>query len=274
MPTREQVTALLDAGMDYRAAAEQLGIPAGQAYLIATGQPADGGDSTSDAQRHRGRLSSGSQQFVNPPQENPTGRESVRRWIAARVAADAAMRAAEARRTPEPPPIAEPEASHDAITVLGRDHGQVKYLLKQLQALPSHQTGGSPKDLARRKTIVDMMTVRLAEHEAIEEEYLWPTVRTVLPDGDRWAEGALDQERAGKDTLSALGGLTPDSDAFDEHVEKLALQLRQHVAYEERVFLALREAMAQEALDELGQRMLAAKQAGDRPEEREPEGDA
>jgi len=39
MATREQVRQLLDGGLDYRAAARELRIPAGQAYMIATGVP-------------------------------------------------------------------------------------------------------------------------------------------------------------------------------------------------------------------------------------------
>jgi len=271
MPSREQVRQLLDAGLDYVEAGRRLGIPAGQAYLVATGQPADGGDSTSPEQRQRGRLMAASQRLTNPPHENPTTSDSVRKWIAARVAADAQMRAAAARRTAEPPPIAEADKAQDAVTVLGRDHNQVKYLLKQLQALPSHKTGGSAEHMSRRKSIVDMITVRLSEHESVEEEYLWPAVRKALSDGDICAQTALHQEQEGKDTLTALGKLAPDTDEFDEHVERLVLQLRRHVAYEDQVFLRLREAIPADALNELGRRILAAKQgAPTRPHRHAP----
>jgi hypothetical protein len=96
--TRDQVLELLRAGHDYGAAGQRLGIPAGQAYLIATGRPADGGDTVTDRERERRGLSSGSQQLPNPPAENPTGKHHVRRWIEARVAADSQQRAAGAQR--------------------------------------------------------------------------------------------------------------------------------------------------------------------------------
>ena len=109
LATREQVRALLGEGLDYAAAGRRLGIPAGQAYLIATGVPADGSDTVTD-------------------------REMADR--------DDLLPAAR-RRNVEPPDIEDPDGTHDAITVLGRQHNQVRYLLKQLQALPSHTTGGS-----------------------------------------------------------------------------------------------------------------------------------
>lgn len=45
MATRAQVQRLLEEGYDYRTAAARLGIAPGEAYLLATGRPADGSDS-------------------------------------------------------------------------------------------------------------------------------------------------------------------------------------------------------------------------------------
>lgn len=264
MPTREQVRELLDAGMDYPAAAHELGIPAGQAYMIATGVPADGADTIpDDVMAERGLLPS-SQHLANPPHENPTTKESVLAWIKARAAADGPMRTAERQRTAEPP---EPEeAADDALTVLRQQHGQVNYLLKQLQALPSHSSGGSPEHMSARKSIVDMITVRLAAHETIEEEHFWPAVRKALPDGDKYADTALRQEQEGKDTLTVLGRLDADSREFDEHVEQLVSQLRKHVALEDLVFLKMGETLDDKELGRLGRKLRSAmKTAPTRP---------
>lgn len=94
MASREQVRELLDRGLDYQAAAAELGIPAGQAYLIVTGQAADGSDAPPGG---RPRTLASSQHLANPPHENPTSSQRVRDWIAARVAADRPMRDAAAR---------------------------------------------------------------------------------------------------------------------------------------------------------------------------------
>jgi hemerythrin-like domain-containing protein len=267
------VRKLVAGGLDYEEAARRLGIPAGQAYMIATGVPADGGDTIPDAEMaQRDDLLPSSQHLANPPHHNPTTKESVRSWIKARVAADDQMRTAARQRTAEPPEIEDPDDVHDAITVLGRQHSQVRYLLKQLQALPSHTTGGSPEHMSARKSIVDMITVRLSEHETIEEEHFWPAVRKALPDGDQYADSALEQEQEGKDTLTELGRLDPDSREFDEHVEQFVLQVRKHVAFEEQVFLKMRESMQEKDLDRLGEKLLSAMKTAptrrDRPAKR------
>ncbi|MEV4571562.1 hypothetical protein AB0K12_48115 [Nonomuraea sp. NPDC049419] len=60
MPTKEQALRLLSQGHDDTEIAAALGIPAGQAYLIATGVAADGGDgggTVTRAQRQRPGMS-------------------------------------------------------------------------------------------------------------------------------------------------------------------------------------------------------------------------
>ena len=185
--------------------------------------------------------------------------EPVMAWIRARVDADAPMRKAAEQRTGEPAGPGD-DASPDVLMVLTRDHNQVHTLVQQLSALPGHKAGGSPEDLFRRKWLVDMITGRVSRHEAAEEEHFWPAVRKALPDGDAWADGAVAQEQEGKQTLTALAGLGPDSDEFDSLVEQLVAQLRKHVAYEAQVFGRMREAMTEEDREKLGRRLLAAKE--------------
>jgi iron-sulfur cluster repair protein YtfE (RIC family) len=260
---------MLGAGLDYAAVADRLGIPAGQAYLIATGRSADGSGSVTG--REQGLLPS-SQDLANPPHENPTASETVQQWIRARVAADAPMRKAAEQRTGEPSDDESEDTSTDVLMVLTREHNKTRALLKQLSAIPGHKNGGAAEDESERKSIVDMITVRLSQHEAAEEELFWPAVRKALPDGDQWADGAQEQEQEGKETLTALGELAPDTDEFDSLVEQLQAQCREHVAYEYQVFLRLREAMPDDEREELGEKIAAAqKRAPTWPHKRAPQ---
>ena len=89
MPSREQVLALLDAGHSYETAGRLLHIAPGQAYLIATGLPADGSDNPHPAEE-RGKpvLPGSTQHLVNPPPFNPTGNPKIVRWVQDRAARD------------------------------------------------------------------------------------------------------------------------------------------------------------------------------------------
>jgi hypothetical protein len=87
MPTRDQVTELLDEGDSFEGAGRALGVPPGQAYMIATGRPADDGDALSPTGRAETWSVRGSpQQLVNPPTVNPARDETILAWVRERAA--------------------------------------------------------------------------------------------------------------------------------------------------------------------------------------------
>ncbi|MGW4464865.1 hypothetical protein [Micromonospora sp. NPDC004704] len=89
MVSKQQVLELVDLGHGYSEIGRLLGIPAGQAYLVATGIPADGGDTVTGRQRQRpGMLPSHSQRLVNPREMNPSYSERVHEWIRTRAMRD------------------------------------------------------------------------------------------------------------------------------------------------------------------------------------------
>jgi hypothetical protein len=84
--TRAQVMGLVEDGASYEEAAARLGIPPGQAYLIATGLPADGSVALSPEDRVRpGALPESTQHLSNPPQVNPTVKPEVLAWMRERA---------------------------------------------------------------------------------------------------------------------------------------------------------------------------------------------
>lgn len=89
MATRAQVIELLEAGHTYETAARELRIPPGQAFMTATGLPADGGDAPSPEElASKPVLSGDSQQLANPPAFNPTRKQQVLEWVRQRAARD------------------------------------------------------------------------------------------------------------------------------------------------------------------------------------------
>jgi hypothetical protein len=87
MPTRRQVLALLDERHSYETIGRELKVPPGQAFMIATGLPADGSDSPHpDELEGRPSLPGSSQGLVNPPPFNPTRNQRVIGWVQERAA--------------------------------------------------------------------------------------------------------------------------------------------------------------------------------------------
>jgi hemerythrin-like domain-containing protein len=259
MPTRQEVLALLDGGTDYPAVAKRLGIHPGLAHLIATGLPADGSDELTAREAARpGLLEGSSQHLSNPPVHAPDAAGVVRRWLRARVERDAQMLEATKARTATPAPIQDPEGTTELLTVLTREHDQVVALVKQLDTIPGASKGGTPVQASERESIVDMISKMLAGHETAEEEHLWPAVRRALANGNDWASGGLEQEQQATETLHALAKRDPQTQEFDDLVEELMTQLHKHVAFEDRLFLQLRDALSEDERNKIGKQILAA----------------
>ncbi len=87
MATRAQVTQLLSEGRSYEQAAAELSITPGEAFMIATGLPADGSDAPHpDELRDKPVLPGSSQALSNPPAVNPTSNAAVLAWVRERAA--------------------------------------------------------------------------------------------------------------------------------------------------------------------------------------------
>jgi hypothetical protein len=81
MPSKHDVLEALRATGSYEQAARSLGIPAGQAHLIATGVPADGSSPLEPSHEGREGLLTSPQHLVNPTQHNPLRKEHVLAWV-------------------------------------------------------------------------------------------------------------------------------------------------------------------------------------------------
>jgi hypothetical protein len=259
MPTRDQALHAYREHGDYEAAAAELGISPGQAYLIATGLPADGGDGPAPDEGDRpGTLAESTQHLAYASQAavNPTTRPHVLDWLKNRTAADGPMQAAARARNADP---GQPDQRDTDITsVLTRQHDRVTALLQQVKAIPGVTKGGSPAQQAERGAIIGTITAALSEHEAAEEKHFWPWVRSVIDDGGDLAATAVGQEQEGKDLLTALGKTEASHERFDQLAEELDKACRKHVAFEDRVLLKLRAAVSQEDREAAGARFLRA----------------
>jgi hemerythrin superfamily protein len=104
------------------------------------------------------------------------------------------------------------------------------------------------------------MIRELSIHAAIEEQVLYPTVRSDLPDGSSMADEALEEHRQAKDDLRRIDRMDPASPGYESAVNELIRDVRHHVEEEEtEMFPKLRSALQPRRLAELGSKMQQAK---------------
>jgi hemerythrin superfamily protein len=142
--------------------------------------------------------------------------------------------------------------STDAIVLLKNDHKTVEQLFKKFE-----QAGD---DTATKRKLVDSMIEELTVHAYIEETIFYPAAREAVPETKDHVLESVEEHHVVVWLLSELSDLSPEAETFDAKVTVLMENVRHHVEEEEHEwFPQVRSAMGRKRLQELGERMIAAK---------------
>ncbi len=148
----------------------------------------------------------------------------------------------------------------NVFDVLSQDHEEVKRMLAELEKGPTAATGANDNHLTLRKKMVEELVIEESKHEAVEEMYFWPAVRDRLPDGDRLAGTATNQEQEGKLVLDRLDKLNANEPEFEELVGRFITAGREHIAFEEtEVWPPLRGTLSEDEAVRLGDKIAEGK---------------
>jgi hypothetical protein len=148
----------------------------------------------------------------------------------------------------------------DVFEVLRKHHDEVKAMLAKLEDGPKASRGATAEQLAQRKRLVDDLIIEQSEHEAAEQQYFWPMVRALGPEGDRVADQAIEQETKGESVLDQLNKLDPDDLEFETALGTFTSDARAHIAFEEaHAWPLLRAALSSQQAGELGEKIIQAK---------------
>jgi hemerythrin superfamily protein len=161
--------------------------------------------------------------------------------------------------------IATRSRKQDAIALLKQDHKEVKDLFRRYRAL-------GPRAGKSKRRIADTVIRELSIHAAIEEQFLYPTIRDNVQGGQALFEEALREHQTAKETLQELLRLAPDDAEFDTSMRSLMREVEHHVKEEEtELFPKLRRAVDRDTLVSMGEMMRNGKKtAPTRPHPRSP----
>lgn len=134
----------------------------------------------------------------------------------------------------------------DAIHLLRNDHRGVDQLFTLLEA---------EDDPERKASLIEQAAELLRVHTSVEEEVLYPTIQSEVSGGRKLAKDAMQEHQEVNELLDELEQTDPASPEADDLVRQLIEGFRQHVEEEEGqdgLFAALREALGQDGIYELG----------------------
>lgn len=143
----------------------------------------------------------------------------------------------------------------DVIEILEHDHHEVEEMFAELESLRG-ATGEAER--ARRKELIDDVTIELIRHAVAEETRVYPAVKEKVSDAE--AERAKKEHAEAEKTMKRLERLEPDEPSFDEELATLMREIREHVAEEEgEMFAHMRQVFSRDELLELGAKVESVK---------------
>lgn len=132
----------------------------------------------------------------------------------------------------------------NVIQLLENDHREVDELFRRVNL---SEKDDSIEELT--KQIVHDLSV----HAAVEEQFVYPLLRTKVDGGGEMADEAIEEHQEAKRLLADLEKLEAGSAEHGTTMQKLIDAIRHHVEEEEgEVFPKLRDAVDESTLDKLG----------------------
>ena len=143
--------------------------------------------------------------------------------------------------------------SNDAIVLLKEDHKQVRKVFRDFQSAGEDAT-------ERKGRLVEQMIELLTQHTYIENEVMYPRVRELLPDLEDDVLESYEEHHVADVLVMELSGMKPTDERFDAKTTVLIENVRHHMDEEEEDwFPKVRDGLGRNALQEIGEELLAAK---------------
>jgi hemerythrin-like domain-containing protein len=142
------------------------------------------------------------------------------------------------------------ESGMNSLTLLRKDHKEVKDLLKQ----------SSDADATQKQKLFEQIKSELQVHEAIEEEIFYPALKE-HPKTKELTLEAYEEHHVVDQVISELDALSPDDETWDAKFSVMEENLKHHINEEEReMFEQAQKVFSDEELEQLGDRMLRRKE--------------
>ena len=147
--------------------------------------------------------------------------------------------------------------STDAITILRAYHKEVRALFREFEK--------STTTPARQGAIVKKCIELLTVHTYIENEVMYPRVRSLLPDLEDDILESYEEHHVADVLVMELSQMSPGDERFEAKTTVLIENVTHHMDEEEQDwFPKVREGLGRKALQELGEQLLAAKKKAPR----------
>ncbi len=139
--------------------------------------------------------------------------------------------------------------STDAIVVLKDDHKTLRKLFREFQA-------ASEKSAAAKGKIAQRIIAELTVHTYLENEVMYPEVRSLLPDLEDDILESYEEHHVADLLVMELYAMQPDAERYNAKMAVLIENVTHHMDEEEQDwFPQVRQGLGRTTLREIGARM-------------------
>jgi hemerythrin superfamily protein len=143
-------------------------------------------------------------------------------------------------------------AAQNLVDAIVSDHRDVESVFVEIE---------NTSDPRTRAALVEHVIVELVRHSVAEEQFLYPTAREALSDGDEQVDHELEEHAEAEQLMKELTETDADDPRFATLTAQLIEDIRHHLHEEEDNLLPkLRAACTAEQLRELGGKFARAKE--------------
>ena len=145
--------------------------------------------------------------------------------------------------------------STDAIVLLKKDHKEIRKFFRDFA------TAG-PNATVQKGKLVERIITALTVHTYLENECMYPEVRTLLPDLDADILESYEEHHVADLLVTELASMKPDDERFDAKTTVLIESVEHHIREEEDDwFPRVRKELSRKQLQDIGSRMIELRKA-------------
>jgi hemerythrin-like domain-containing protein len=149
----------------------------------------------------------------------------------------------------------------DALSLLKKDHDEVKVLFKKAEELGERAT-------TSRRDLFEQIDEAITLHSKIEEKLLYPQFKERVKKSDQKDEilEAYEEHGVAKKLIKEIEALEPTDERYAAKIQVLGEAVKHHADEEEKeMFPMARELFSKEELEEMGEQIIAMKEKAGAP---------
>lgn len=143
-----------------------------------------------------------------------------------------------------------------AVTVLSRQHYELRRLMREVKCLPPISLGATGPDLRRLQELMGELRRCFVVHERLKERYLWPVLRRAWPDGGAISRAARCVKRHVEERFIKFRWLSERDARANEVMDQILAGIDDLISLESHLLGRMHRSLPGQVLEDIGAKLV------------------